>query len=133
MNCMIKFDGSGIADVLTNNRELRVAILDTANTGRNRYQATICMQIGMTFRTALIARRRKVDGAAMFGVASGAVGCRDLRRMMSWAVVAGEAGAVGSFCRKDTSLLNVAGGTFFFENRVGLRETTGTIHAGIVG
>ena len=67
----------------------------------------------------------------MFFVTGCAIGRCDFGKMVEGAVVAIEAGSVRGFCEKDASLLNVTGGTFFFKNGVGLRQTTGAIDPGI--
>ncbi len=67
----------------------------------------------------------------MFCVTRRAIGCRDLRGMMSRAIVAGEAGAIGGSCGKRFGLAQMAGGALFFQNGVGTRQAAAAVDVGI--
>ena len=73
-------------------------------------------QISVATGATLITNSRSVGEAAMFCVTSRAIKRRDLRGMMSGAIVAIEAGAIGSFCRKGARLADMAGRALFFEH-----------------
>lgn len=85
----------------------------------------------MAIGTGLISNGRKVDVAAMFVVASRAIGCGDLGRVMNRAVVTIEAGRVLSIGGEGASLLDVASCALFFEHCVSTGETAATVDAGI--
>ena len=67
----------------------------------------------------------------MFCVTRRAIWCRDLRGMMSRAIVAGEAGAIGGSCGKRFGLAQMAGGALFFQNGVGTRQAAAAVDVGI--
>ena len=87
----------------------------------------------MALGAGLVADCSQIDAATMFGVAGGAIGRWDLRRMMRGAVVAIEAGAVGGFSGKCAGLLEVAGGAFFFKHGMGLRQAAAGINKVVTG
>ena len=83
----------------------------------------------MTPRASLIAGGHDVYAAAMLDMA----GCARKRflalRVMNWAVVAREAGAVGRFRGERVGLLHVTGGALSFENGVSPGHLAAGIHA----
>lgn len=52
---------------------------------------------------------------------------------MSRAVVAIEAGVIGSFCRKLSRLAHMTGRALFFEDRMSTGQAAAAVHAGITG
>lgn len=88
-------------------------------------------QVSVAPGAGLITDGRKVDPVTMFEVTSGAIGSRGLRRVMSRAIVAGEASTVGGFCGKCAGLDYVAGGALFFQYGMGSRQTAAGVDAGV--
>lgn len=89
---------------------------DVRNESRIRMTA---FQVSVTSGASSITNGRKVGLAAMLGVASRAIECWNLRRMMRGAVVASETGVVAGFGGKYSGLPHMANGALFFQNGMG--------------
>lgn len=87
---MIQLYGSRIAPVFHQNREFRVVILQARNISYKAGRLVLRRQIAVTLCTALIARRRQIDFAAMLDVAFGAIRKASLLSVVNWAVMASE-------------------------------------------
>src|SRR5690349_9997841 len=137
MNRVIQLDRRRIACWNSGNgmeyREFGMTFLETIDLRGVSRLRTAGFQVRVTTRTGLIARGREIDFAAVLGVTGCAVGRGNLGWMMDGAVVTSEAGRVCGSCGKGAALLNVAGGAFFFEDRVGLRQAATGINAVIAG
>lgn len=98
VNCVVQLDGTQIMAVVgpvtAESRELGVAVLEAAYSRCVYRIRKAVSQVFVTIGTGTVHYGRKIGAAAMFGVASRANGCRDLRRVMSGAIVAIEAGAI---------------------------------------
>src|SRR5208337_3435075 len=88
----------------------------------------------MAFGASLVTGGADIDAPAMLGVACGAL--RHLRLhlvlVMDWAVMAGEAGAVGGGGKKLAGLLHVASGALLFQHGVRLAHPAAGVDARIV-
>ena len=137
VNRVIELDGGGIARRGSGDRtqrdEFGMAFLEAINLSDVSRIRVTDSQFTVATGTCLIPNGGKVGRAAMFGMARRAAGCGSLGGMMGWAIVAGEAGAVGSFRRKCFGLAHVAGGTLFFEDGVGSGQAAAAVNAGIAG
>src|ERR1700730_297552 len=128
---MIQFDRLRVALAFTECRELRVAMLETADMWRVTQRAVRCFEIAMAFGAGLIARGGDASAAAMFTVTGRAADGLRLRCVMDRTVVTGPASVVGGLGGEDPRLREVAGGTFFLEDGVGGAHTSARIDARI--
>ena len=78
-------------------REFGMSILETMDLRIVLRMGMAVFQISVATSTGLVVGRGEVGGGTVLGVAGRTIGGRDLRRVMSRAIVACETGAVSSF------------------------------------
>ena len=122
---MIQFDGVCVFGSLVaggaQDGEFRMAILETADGCSVLGGAAKSAEIAVALCAVLVGGDGDVDPAAMFHMASGAIqlfggNLFESGFVMTWTIMAGEAGRVNGFSGIGVCLRQVTSGAFFFED-----------------
>jgi hypothetical protein len=108
VHCMVEFDRSRIATAIAQDREFRVAAIETRDVCREPRRRARGVKVRVALRTSDVRGDGKPQVAAMLDVARSADGCKGLIGVMQRSVVASAARLVGRLGTERIHLFQVA-------------------------
>ena len=129
MQRMIQFNGARITVSFIRGVEVGMAVFKATNVARVERFAASRFEIGVTFRTSLIAGSENVDAPAVLGVTRCARRTCPFCGLMDRAIVAVEASSVSRLRGKCSRRSKVAGSAILFQHRVRFAHAAAGIDA----